>query len=106
MRKTKVNKRKIKYSKKTSKAGRTYGKNKNLCEKGVTDEVLRFRGLIKELKIKNKKTLKNKPLPKVSDKDLPKASDKDLPKASDKALPKASDKPLPKDSTTSRTKST
>ena len=98
MRKTKVNKRKIKYSKKTSKAGRTYRKNKNLCEKGVTDEVLRFRGLIKELKIKNKKTLKNKPLPKVSDKDLPKASDKPLPKASDKALPK--------DSTTSRTKST
>ena len=53
MRKTKVNKRKIKYSKKTRKA---YGKNKNICEKGVTDEVLRFRKQINELKIKNKKT--------------------------------------------------
>ena len=52
MRKTKVNKRKIKYSKKTR-------KNKNLCEKGVTDEVLRFRKLIKELRSKNKKTQKN-----------------------------------------------
>lgn len=51
MRKTKV-KRKIKYSKKTR-------KNKNLCEKGVTDEVLRFRKLIKELRSKNKKTQKN-----------------------------------------------
>jgi hypothetical protein len=54
MRKTKVNKRKNKYSKKTSKAGRTYGKNKNPCEKGVTDEVLRLRGLIKEFRTKNK----------------------------------------------------
>jgi hypothetical protein len=61
MRKTKVNKRKIKYSKKTSKA---YGKNKNICKKGVTDEVLRFRGYIKELRIKHKKTQKNKILPK------------------------------------------
>jgi hypothetical protein len=61
MRKTKVNKRKIKYSKKTSKV---YSKNNNPCGKGVTDEVLRFRGLIKELKIKNKKTQKNKILPK------------------------------------------
>jgi len=61
MRKTKVNKRKIKYSKKTRKA---YGKNKNICEKGVTDEVLRFRKQIKELKIKNKKTQKNQILPK------------------------------------------
>lgn len=42
MRKTKVNKRKIKYSKKTSKV---YIKNNNPCGKGVTDEVLRFRGL-------------------------------------------------------------
>ena len=67
MRKTKVNKRKIKYSKKTSKAGRAYGKKKNICEKGVTDEVLRFRGLIKELKIKNKKIQKNKILPKDTD---------------------------------------
>ena len=65
MRKTKVNKRKIRYFKKTRKARRSYGKNKNICEKGVTDEVLRFRGLIKELKIK--KTLKNKPIPKGSD---------------------------------------
>ena len=55
MRKTKVNKRKIQYSKKTSKAGRAYGKNKTLCKKGITDEVLRFRGLIKELKIEYKK---------------------------------------------------
>ena len=60
MRKTKVNKRKIKYSKKTR-------KNNNLCGKGVTDEVLRFRGLIKELKIKNKKIQKNKILPKDTD---------------------------------------
>jgi len=52
MRKTKVNKRKIKYSKKTR-------KNKNPCEKGVTDEVLRFRRLIKEIKIKNKKLNKS-----------------------------------------------
>ena len=52
MRKTKVNKRKIKYSKKTR-------KNKNPCEKGVTDEVLRFRRLIKELRIKNKKLNKS-----------------------------------------------
>jgi hypothetical protein len=64
MRKTKVNKRKNKYSKKTSKAGRAHGRNKNPCEKGVTDEVLRFRGLIKELRIKNKK------LTKSSDKNL------------------------------------
>jgi hypothetical protein len=62
MRKTKVNKRKIKYSKKTSKAGRAYGKKKNICEKGVTDEVLRFRGYIKELKIKNTKNTKTKKL--------------------------------------------
>ena len=59
MRKTKLNKRKIKYSKKTR-------KNKNICEKGVTDEVLRFRGIIKELRIKNKK------LTKSSDKNLTK----------------------------------
>jgi hypothetical protein len=73
MRKTKVNKRKIKYSNKTRKASRAYGKNKNLCEKGVTDEVLRFRGLIKEIKNKNKKTQKKKPMPKDSNKALPKA---------------------------------
>ena len=42
MRKTKVNKTK-KFSKKTR-------KNKTLCEKGVTDEVLRLRGIIKELR--------------------------------------------------------
>lgn len=59
MRKTKVNKRKIKYSRKTRKA---YRKNKNLCKNGVTDEVLRFRGYIKELRNKYKKTQKNKPL--------------------------------------------
>jgi len=89
MRKTKVNKRKIKYSNKTRKASRAYGKNKNLCEKGVTDEVLRFRGLIKEIKNKNKKTQKKKPMPKVNDKALPKDSDKALPKDNNKALPKA-----------------
>jgi len=56
MRKTKGNKTKIKYSTKTSKAGRkSYRKNKNICEKGVTDEVLKFRGIIKDLKIKHKK---------------------------------------------------
>ena len=54
MRKTKVNKRKIKYSKKTR-------RNKNSCEKGVTDEVLRLRGLIKEFRTKNKpKVLTNR----------------------------------------------
>jgi hypothetical protein len=57
MRKTKINKRKIKYSKKTR-------KNKNLCKNSVTDEVLRLRGLIKELRIKN---LKSKPLTKGKD---------------------------------------
>ena len=58
MRNTKVNKRKIKYSNKTIKVGRkalrAYGKNKSICEKGVTDEVLKFRGIIKELKFKYK----------------------------------------------------
>ena len=68
MRKTKVNKRKIKYSKKTRKTGLAHGRNKNSCEKGVTDEVLRFRGFIKELRIKNKK------LTKSSDKNLIKGS--------------------------------
>ena len=77
MRKTKLNKRKIKYSKKTR-------KNKNICEKGVTDEVLRFRGIIKELRIKNKKLTKN------SDKNLTKNSDKNLTKNSDKNLTKDS----------------
>lgn len=57
MRKTKVNKRKIKYSKKTR-------KNKNLCKNSVTDEVLRLRGLIKEFRIKNQKS---KPLTKGRD---------------------------------------
>ena len=63
MRKTKVNKRKNKYSRKTSKA---YRKNKNLCKNGVTDEVLRLRDYIKELRNKYKKTQKNKPLTKGS----------------------------------------
>lgn len=63
MRKTKVNKRKNKYSRKTSKV---YRKNKNLCKNGVTDEVLRLRGYIKELRNKYKKTQKNKPLTKGS----------------------------------------
>jgi len=54
MRKTKVNKRKNKYSKKTRKS---HEKN-NLCEKGITDEVLMLRGYIKELRNKYKKTQK------------------------------------------------
>jgi uncharacterized protein YutD len=61
MRKTRVNKRKKKYSKKTSKAGRDYVKNS--CKNGVTYEVLRHRGYIKELRNKYKKTNKNKSLP-------------------------------------------
>jgi hypothetical protein len=60
MRKTKLNKRKIKYSKKTR-------KNKYLCKNGVTDEVLKFRGYIRELRNKYKKTQKNKPLTSVAD---------------------------------------
>ena len=61
MRKTKVNKRKIKYSKKTRKTGLAHGRNKNSCEKGVTDEDLRLRGLIKEFRTKNKpKVLTNR----------------------------------------------
>ena len=51
MRKTKLNKRKIKYSKKTR-------KNNHLCKNGVTDEVFKFRGYIKELRNKYKKTQK------------------------------------------------
>ena len=58
MRKTKVNKRKNNYSKKTSKAGRDYGKHNKFCDKNVTDEVLRIRGLIKKISALNKKTLK------------------------------------------------
>jgi hypothetical protein len=53
MRKTKTfkqnkNKRNNKYSKKTK-------KNRNVCKKGVTDEVLRVRKLYNEVKNKNKK---------------------------------------------------
>ena len=59
MRNTKINKRKNKYSKKTR-------KNRNLCKNGVTDEVLRLRGYIKELRNKYKKTKKNKPLIRAS----------------------------------------
>ncbi len=56
MRKTKTfkqnkNKRNNKYSKKTK-------KNRNVCKKGVTDEVLRVRKLYNEVKNKNKKTNK------------------------------------------------
>jgi len=55
MRKTKTfkqnkNKRNNKYSKKTK-------KNRNICGKGITDEVIRIRGLYNEIKNKNK----NKP---------------------------------------------
>jgi hypothetical protein len=57
MRKTKTfkqnkNKRNNKYSKKTI-------KNRNICKKGITDEVIRVRKLYNEIKNKNKKT--NKP---------------------------------------------
>jgi hypothetical protein len=68
MRKTKVNKRKNKYSKKTR-------KNKNLCKNGVTDEVLRLRGLIKELINKYKK---NKPLTTTLPNDSTKTKSKDI----------------------------
>ena len=44
MRKTKVNKRKNKYSRKTIKNNKTRKNNK----KHITDEVLRIRGLIKQ----------------------------------------------------------
>ena len=55
MRKTKTfkqnkNKRNNKYSKKTK-------KNRNICKKGITDEVIRVRKLYNEIKNKNK----NKP---------------------------------------------
>ena len=55
MRKTKTfkqnkNKRNNKYSKKTK-------KNRNICGKVITDEVIRIRGLYNEIKNKNK----NKP---------------------------------------------
>lgn len=66
MRKTKVNKRKFKNSKKTRKVTsyvsrnlKADGKNKNLYEKGITDEVLKFRRYIKELQ--NAKLNKKKP---------------------------------------------
>jgi hypothetical protein len=57
MRKTKTfkqnkNKRNNKYSKKTK-------KNRNICKKGITDEVIRVRKLYNEIKNKNKNT--NKP---------------------------------------------
>jgi|LakMenE18May11ns_1017448.scaffolds.fasta_scaffold7740409_1 hypothetical protein len=48
MRKTKVNRTK-KFSKKTR-------KNKTLCEKGVTDEVLRLRKMINKIKGNNSLT--------------------------------------------------
>jgi hypothetical protein len=48
MRKTKVNKRKSKYSKKTR-------KNKGLCKKEITDEVIKIRGMINQMR----KTYKN-----------------------------------------------
>jgi hypothetical protein len=52
MRKTKVNKRKFKYSKKP----RRTRKNNRLCEKGITDEVLIIKRLIKQLQNKNNLT--------------------------------------------------
>jgi hypothetical protein len=51
MRKTKVNRTK-KFSKKTR-------KNKTLCEKGVTDEVLRLRKMINKIKGNNSLTKGN-----------------------------------------------
>jgi hypothetical protein len=49
MRKTKVNKRKIKHSKKTRKVGSYDKRDLKADGKGITDEVLKFRGYIKEL---------------------------------------------------------
>ncbi len=46
----KTNKRKNKYSKKT--------RRRNVCEKGVTDEVIRTRKLIKELRSSSKRSAK------------------------------------------------
>lgn len=51
MRNTKVNKRKFKYSKKPRRTIRTR-KNNHLCEKGITDEVLIIKRLIKQLQNK------------------------------------------------------
>jgi hypothetical protein len=50
MHKNKTIKRINKYSKKTRK--------RNICEKGVTSEVIRIRKLIKEVRAKNKKNFK------------------------------------------------
>jgi hypothetical protein len=50
MHKNKTIKRRNKYSKKTSR--------KNVCEKGVTDEVIRFRKVIKQIRLKNRKNSK------------------------------------------------
>lgn len=52
MRKTKVNKRKFKYSKKH----RRTRKNNRLCEKGATDQVLIIRKLIKQIQTINNLT--------------------------------------------------
>lgn len=46
----KTNKRKNKYSKKT--------RRRNVCEKGVTDEVIRTRKLIKEIRSRSKRSAK------------------------------------------------
>ncbi len=55
MSKTKSNKRKIKYSRKAwhKNSSGTYRKKNNPCEKGITDEVVRIRKLIKQLRIHN-----------------------------------------------------
>jgi len=47
MHKNKTNKRRNKYSKKT--------RRRDFCEKGVTDEVIRIRKLLKPIILKNKK---------------------------------------------------
>jgi hypothetical protein len=57
MHKNKTIKRTNKYSKKT--------RIRNICEKGVTSEVIRFRKLIKEVQVKNKKNLKKNESVKV-----------------------------------------
>lgn len=51
MHKNKTIKRRNKYSKKTSR--------RNVCERGVTDEVIRLRKLIKEIRFKNRQKNSN-----------------------------------------------
>jgi hypothetical protein len=50
MHNNKTNKRRNKYSKKT--------RRRNICQKGYTDEVIRLRKLIKEIRFKNRQNSK------------------------------------------------